>query len=166
MIDEEKQPSTTPARERDHAGVVAPPPLIYLVGILLGWGLQALRPAPFLPPALARGIGIPLVAAALVLFVLSIREFRRARTSVRPDRPTTVIIRTGPYRFSRNPLYLALSLLHLGIAAWANSAWLLVTLAFALSVMSAGVIAREERYLERKFGEEYRRYRAVVRRWL
>ena len=166
MIDEEKQPSTTPARERDHAAVIAPPPLIYLVGILLGWGLQVLRPAPFLPPALAPAVGIPLIAVALVLFVLSIREFRRARTSVRPDRPTTTIIRTGPYRFSRNPLYLALTLLHLGIAAWANSTWLLVTLAFTLGVMSAGVIAREERYLERKFGEEYRRYRSAVRRWL
>ena len=165
MIDEEKQPSTTPARERDHAGVVAPPPLIYLVSILTGAGLQALLPAPFLPPAFPRGIGIPLVATALLLFVLSIREFRRARTSVRPDRPTTAIIRTGPYRFSRNPIYLAMTLLHLGIAVWVNSLWLLVTLVFALGVMSAGVIAREERYLERKFEEEYRRYRAVVRRW-
>jgi len=136
------------------------------VAILAGAGLQALLPAPFLPPALARGVGVPLVAAALLLFALSIREFRRARTSVRPDRPTTAIIRTGPYRLSRNPIYLAMTLLHLGIAAWANSLWLLVTLVFTLGVMSAGVIAREERYLERKFGEEYRRYRAAVRRWI
>ncbi len=158
--------SPSPPTERDHAGVVAPPPLIYLAAILAGAGLQALRPAPFLPPALAPAIGIPLVASALLLFALSIREFRRARTSVRPDRPTSAIIRTGPYRLSRNPIYLAMTLLHLWIAAWANSLWLLVTLAFTLGVMSAGVIAREERYLERKFGEEYRRYRAAVRRWI
>ena len=158
--------SPPPPGERDHAGVLAPPPLIYLAGILAGAGLQALRPMPFLPPAVAPALGVPLVAVALALFVLSIREFRRARTSVRPDRPTTTIIRTGPYRLSRNPIYLAMTLLHLGIAAWANSAWLLVTLAFTLGVMSAGVIAREERYLERKFGDAYRAYRSSVRRWL
>ena len=155
-----------PPGERDHAGVVAPPPLIYLTSILAGAGLQALRPLPFLPPGLAAAVGIPLVVVALVLFVFSIREFRRARTSVRPDRPTTAIIQSGPYRLSRNPIYLAMTLLHLGGAVWVNSLWLLITLAFALGVMSAGVIAREERYLERKFGEAYRDYRARVRRWI
>ena len=162
----DEKPSAPASRERDHAGVLAPPPIIYLLAILAGAGLQALRPAPFLRPGLAAAAGIPLVVAALVLFVLSIREFRRAQTSVRPDRPTTTIIQTGPYRFTRNPIYLAMTLLHLGVAAWVNSLWLLLTLAFTLGVMSAGVIAREERYLERKFGEEYRRYRAAVRRWI
>lgn len=158
--------SPSPPDERDHAGAVAPPPLLYLASILAGAGLQALRPLPFVPPGLARGIGIPLVAGALILFVLSMREFRRARTTVRPDRPTTTIIQTGPYRLSRNPVYLAMTLLHLGVAVWANSLWLLVTLALTLGVMSAGVIAREERYLERKFGDAYRAYKENVRRWL
>jgi len=76
-----------------------------------------------------------------------------------------VIVRTGPYRFSRNPIYLAFSLLHLGISLWVNSAWLLSTLALAITVMTYLVIPREERYLERRFGEDYLQYKAVVRRW-
>ncbi len=80
--------------------------------------------------------------------------------------PTTAIVRTGPYRFGRNPIYLAFSLLHLGIAIWVNSLWLIATLIAAVALMALVVIPREERYLEGRFGAEYRDYKASVRRWL
>jgi protein-S-isoprenylcysteine O-methyltransferase Ste14 len=75
-------------------------------------------------------------------------------------------VRTGPFRYSRNPIYLAFSLLHLGIAIWLNSLWLLATLVVAVALMDFVVIRKEERYLERRFGAEYLDYKASVRRWL
>ena len=79
---------------------------------------------------------------------------------------TTAIVRTGPYRFSRNPIYLAFSILQLGVACWVNSAWLIATLLAAVGLMASVVIPREERYLARRFGAEYLDYKRSVRRWL
>jgi protein-S-isoprenylcysteine O-methyltransferase Ste14 len=81
-------------------------------------------------------------------------------------KPTTTIVRTGPYRFSRNPIYVAFSLFHLGLALWVDSAWLLATLLGAVALVHGVVIPREERYLERRFGAEYLAYKASVRRWV
>lgn len=82
------------------------------------------------------------------------------------NRPTIRIVRTGPYRWSRNPIYLSFSLLQLGVAFWVNSLWLLVTLILGMAVMSFVVIPREEQYLERRFPSDYSAYKASVRRWL
>ena len=150
----------------DTAGVLVRPPLLYLCSILIGSALELVRPLPFAPPSLEASLGGLLVVAALVLFTFSVREFQGAGTPLPTNRPTRTIVRSGPYRFSRNPIYLAFSLLHLGIAIWTNGAWLLATLAVTLLVMSYGVIAREERYLAGRFGEEYLAYKASVRRWL
>ena len=102
--------------------------------------------------------------AALLWY--SVARFRAAGTPVPARRPTTVIVRSGPYRFSRNPIYLAYSLFLLGIAIWMNSLWLLGTLGVAVALMNFFVIRREEEYLERRFGAEYLDYKASVRRWL
>ena len=141
------------------------PPFVYLVAIALGVGLQLLVPAPFFPQAFNAGLGAVLVVLAIALFVASVGKFRAAGTAVPANRPTTAIVRTGPYRFSRNPIYLAFSILQLGIAIWVNSLWLLATLVAAVALIHI-VIGREERYLERKFGGEYLAYKASVRRWL
>ena len=101
---------------------------------------------------------------AVALFVLSVREFRRAQTPIRTRKPVTKVITTGPYRFTRNPIYLSFTLLQLGLGLWANSAWVVGLLIPTLALMS-GVIAREERYMAQKFGDEYLQYRATVRRW-
>jgi protein-S-isoprenylcysteine O-methyltransferase Ste14 len=101
-----------------------------------------------------------------VLFLLSYREFRRAGTSAQGSKRSTVIVRTGPYRFSRNPIYLAFILLVLGLSVWLNNLWLLVTLVPAFGLMAAVVIPREERFLERNFNDQYSSYKAQVRRWL
>ena len=146
-------------------GIVRPP-LVYLVAIVAGAVLQVIRPLPFLPRVLAAPVGGLLVVGAGVLFISSVRRFRAAGTPVPGDLPTTVIVRTGPYRFSRNPIYLAFSVLQLGIAVWVNSLWLLATLAAAVAVMASIVIPREERYLERKFGTNYLQYKSSVRRWV
>jgi protein-S-isoprenylcysteine O-methyltransferase Ste14 len=142
------------------------PPTVYLIAIVLGSVIHLIVPLPFLPRALAVPLGLGLVALAIALFYSSVAKFRAAGTPVPGGQPTTTIVRTGPYRFSRNPIYLAFSLFQLGIAIWVNSVWLLVTLAAAVAVINSVVIAREERYLEQKFGAQYLDYKASVRRWL
>lgn len=111
-------------------------------------------------------LGAPLVVVAIVLFAYSVATFRAAGTPVPARKPTTIIVRAGPYRFSRNPIYMAFSLFQLGIAMWVNSVWLLATLVGAVALMHYFVIRREEEYLERRFGAEYLDYKASVRRWL
>ena len=141
------------------------PPIIFLASILLGLGLNWAWPLPFMPPSV-RLVGPIDTACAVVLFLLSYREFRRAGTSVRGSTRSTTIVRTGPYRFSRNPIYLAFILFVLGLSVWLNNLWLLVTLVPAVGVIARIVIPREERFLESNFQEEYLRYKATVRRWL
>ena len=151
---------------RDNPGVVTRPPLIYLCSIFIGLALQFVWPLKVLPAPLEAMLGGSLMLVAIVLFTLSVRQFVAAGTAVQTHRPTTTILRTGPYRFSRNPIYVSFTLLYIGIAVWVNSAWLLGMLIPTLIVISYGVIAREERYLAQKFGEEYLRYKASARRWL
>jgi protein-S-isoprenylcysteine O-methyltransferase Ste14 len=151
--------------EAANLGIVRPP-LVYLVSIALGLVLHFVWPIPLLPRGVRPLFGGLLVLLAIGLFVFAVRTFRTAGTPVPGNRPTTTIVRTGPYRFSRNPIYLAFSLLQLGIALWVNSLWLAVTLVAAVALMSLVVIPKEERYLERRFPSEYPLYRASVRRWL
>ena len=112
------------------------PPVVYLIAILAGLGLDLVRPLRWLPAEIGIWVGIPLVIASLVLFFSSARRFKAADTPVPGNKPTTAIVRSGPYRFSRNPIYLAFSILMLGIACWRNSGWILATLGGAAGVMS------------------------------
>lgn len=153
------------ARDTANLGFVRPP-IVYLVSIVLGAAIHFAVPLAFLPGTLAVPLGVPLIAVAIALFFSSVVKFRAADTPVPARKPTTAIVRTGPYRFSRNPIYLTFSLFQLGIAIWVNSVWLLVTLAGAVALMQYVVIPREEQYLERKFGTKYLDYKASVRRWL
>src|SRR5437773_5216971 len=108
------------------------PPLVYLTSLVSGAVIQLATPFPFLPGTLAVSLGAPLVVVAITLFAYSVTTFRAAGTPVPARKPTTMIVRTGPYRFSRNPIYLAFSLLQFGISIWVNSVWLLATLAGAV----------------------------------
>jgi protein-S-isoprenylcysteine O-methyltransferase Ste14 len=156
-----------PASKPDVANLgLVRPPFVYFVALLIGVGLHLVRPARWLPASLGAWAGVPIMIAALVLFFSSIGRFKRAGTPVPGNKPTTAIVKSGPYRFSRNPIYLAFSLLGLGVACALNSLWLLGTLTAAVSVMSFVVIPREERYLERRFGTDYLDYKAKVARWL
>lgn len=158
------QPPPAPDR-RDIPRVIAPPPLIYLAGILIGILLHFAFPVRVLPRGPATLFGVLLVAAGIALMALSLREFSRAGTSIRVDEPTSTVVMTGPYRFSRNPIYVSMAIGHLGIGLWVNSAWIVAMLVPVLLIISTRVIAREERYLERRFGEDYLRYKRSVRRW-
>ena len=149
----------------DHANVIAPPPVIYLCAVIVGLILHFVWPVAIFS-AKTTWMGVTLVGLSLTLGFWGRNQFKKADTSIRPDQSTTAIIRTGPYGFSRNPLYLSIAILQAGIGVWANSLWILIMLVPALVVISRWVIAREERYLERKFGEEYLNYKASVRRWV
>jgi protein-S-isoprenylcysteine O-methyltransferase Ste14 len=153
--------------ERDKAGVVAPPPLIYLGTLLLGVLLSRRFPIPFLlPRAVARATGWLLVVGGVVLLGWFEWAMRRAGTPTNPYKPSSGIVTDGPFRYTRNPAYLSMTTIYAGIAALARASWAFLLLPVALGVIRRGVIEREERYLERKFGEEYLRYKASVRRWI
>ena len=142
------------------------PPWIYLAAIVVGVALQLLWPLHWLPARAGVWIGVLPVLIAIALFIGASRQFRLAGTPVPGNQRTTAIVQSGPYRFSRNPIYLAFSVVVLGLACWVNSLWLLVTLAAAVSIMGLIVIPREEHYLERRFGAAYLAYKTKVRRWL
>jgi protein-S-isoprenylcysteine O-methyltransferase Ste14 len=150
----------------DRAGVVAPPPLIFLAGLAIGFALEALLPGSSAPGAVRWILGGLLLLAGLTLLASFNTLFNRHDTAVEPWKPTTAIVTTGPYRFTRNPAYLGMALVYVGIALLASALWVLLPLPVVLAVIDNGVIKREERYLERKFGDEYVAYRRGVRRWI
>jgi protein-S-isoprenylcysteine O-methyltransferase Ste14 len=153
-------------KPRDHAGVAIPPPLIYLAFLLVGIGLQRYVPLPRLPIAIGRALGAVLIVSSLTLVGWSVRRFRVKGTSVVPVRPATALVIEGPYRLTRNPMYLGMLLLYTGAACWPGLVWPLLLAPLLIWVMTVAVIGREERYLARKFGGDYQRYQAQVRRWV
>lgn len=153
---------------KDHPGVIAPPPLIFAAFLAAGLALDffVVR-VPTGVPALPRYVVAALIAAAaLTLGFNALFGFRRAGTSPEPWRPTTAIVTRGAYRITRNPMYAGMAMLYLAAAIACDSVVVLVLGLPLLLVIRYGVIAREERYLEAKFGEDYRRYKESVRRWL
>ena len=148
-----------------HAGVRIPPPLIYAAVFGLGYLLQKYFPIDVPPSLISRVAALFCMVVATVIGVWSFIRFWRARTSPLPMRPTTALVVTGPYRFTRNPMYLSLALVYVWLALWFAVFWALILLPLALVIVRYYVIAGEERYLERKFGQEYLDYKARVRRW-
>lgn len=150
----------------DRAGVIAPPPLIYILFFGVGYGLHFLFPLGEIIPEILRPAGIAMALVAVLLAVAGVVTMKRAGTNVDPSKATTSIVTAGPFRFTRNPLYISLTMLYIGGAFYLPLFWSLATLPLALIVMQLGVIVREERYLEAKFGEDYIRYKQSVPRWL
>jgi protein-S-isoprenylcysteine O-methyltransferase Ste14 len=149
--------------------VIAPPPLLALAAIVFGLLLDGLFPAYVLSAALPRGehrlIGAILIVAGLCLAVAAMLAFRRTGTPAEPWKPTTALVTHGIFRFVRNPMYVALIVLVAGIAILTASDWMLVMCIPLAFVLHHGVVKREERYLEARFGAEYRRYRDAVPRY-
>ncbi len=160
--------SDAPARSdaADIAHVLAPPPLIYLFPLVVTLAVGVWQPHPPLSGVWPHLLGPPLLLAGILLLRPALEAFRAARTNPKPWKPTTALVVAGPYRLTRNPMYLGFTAIYLGIALWVNSLWPLLALPVVLAVMTVFVIKREERYLERKFGEPYREYCGRVRRWL
>ena len=150
----------------DNANVIAPPPLIYLSAMAIGALIHISFPIRLLPRTPALCLGVLLMAVSLPIAVSGFRALARAKTAVDPRKPSTAIVNYGAFRYTRNPLYISLTLLYLGIASLINSLWILILVFPLLSVIQKGVIEREERYLEKKFGEEYLRYKRRVKRWI
>ena len=159
-------PASSPARPA-HAGVHFPPPLIYAVAIVIGWLLNRWYALP-----MVRGGSRALEGGAifcglvyLAIFFAAAATFRRARTTLIPNRPANALVTSGPYRFTRNPMYVSLVVLYVGVTLALNSWWPLILLPLVILVVTRAVIEREERYLSAAF-PEYAAYRARVRRWL
>jgi protein-S-isoprenylcysteine O-methyltransferase Ste14 len=152
--------------EGDHPDVIAYPPVIVTAFIALGWLADRLWALPVAWPSATRITGAVVIAVSGILLGWTLLVFRRHHTDPDPFRPTTRIITTGPFRWSRNPIYAALLGIHLGSALSTTNGWMVVLILPAIYTLVRGAIAPEERYLEGKFGDEYRDYRARVRRWL
>jgi protein-S-isoprenylcysteine O-methyltransferase Ste14 len=151
----------------DTANAVIRPPYAWALAVAAGLVLEWLLSLPFVPAPVPRALtGCIVFAAGLALAAWAIASFRRAGTRVETYKPTTAIVALGPYRFTRNPIYLGMFLGLLGLAIGFDSLWLLAALAAFCLVIRYGVVAREEAYLERKFGADYVAYKARVRRWL
>jgi protein-S-isoprenylcysteine O-methyltransferase Ste14 len=151
----------------DNPGVIAPPPLIYAGALAAGLLVNRRLRLPFLlPRRLSRTLGLLLFIGGFLIGLLGFLEMRRVETNVNPRRPATTVVTEGPYRFTRNPMYVGFTLQYLGISAFASALVPVLLLPVVFAVMRRGVIDREERYMEGKFGDEYLRYKERVRRWI
>ena len=148
------------------ANVVVKPPQLFLISIVSGLLLQLLWPLSFAGSVGTVWLGLSLISGSLGLMVWADGTFKRWETAVNPDHPATTLVTSGPYRFSRNPMYLAFVLIQLGIGLALSSWWLLIVLLPAWIILRWGVIAREEQHLAERFGDAYLNYKTAVRRWL
>jgi len=158
--------SERPAAASADPGVKIPVPFVHLGFLALGLALHTREPLPMVYADLAHWLGVGIVVGWCAISFISTWEFARAGTSMLPYRPSSTLITWGPYGISRNPIYLSLALIHFGIGLWAGSGWLAVSALPCIPIVDRWVIRREERYLEQRFGAEYRRYAARVRRWI
>lgn len=150
----------------DKPNVVIHPPIAWALAIAIGVGANWLVPLRFVPPPIPHiWIGAALIAAGFALAMSAVLTLRAAGTRVETYKPTTTITANGPYRFSRNPIYIGIFLVQTGIAFGFDNLWHLITLVPLYFTLRHGVITREEAYLARKFGPAYHTYKSRVRRW-
>jgi protein-S-isoprenylcysteine O-methyltransferase Ste14 len=150
----------------DNSGVVAPAPVLYGIAFVVGFVAEKIAPTQMLPFPVSAWLGLTFTAVAIALVVSAFKALAQAHTAFDARKSTTKIVTTGPFRFSRNPTYLSLTLLLIGIAFAISSLWVLVSVIPAVVATQWGVILREENYLKGKFGDGYIRYASKVRRWL
>ncbi len=150
----------------DHAQVLLPPPLMFLGYLVSALVLQWFVPFPTPWRLPLRILGGLLVIAAVALVASAFSEMMKAHTTPDPHQPSTALVTTGPYRFTRNPIYLGFFLIYLGITLMAGTLWGLLLSPFLLGAVTRWIIHAEEEYLGKKFKEEYRDYSSRVRQWL
>ena len=158
--------------DTETAGVIARPPLLFLAALMLGFAADHLLPLPFPVPKIgwvhwisAMNAGF-LILMGIAVFAAGIRDFSRAATPVQGTKPTRALVTTGIHHWSRNPIYLGMFLVYVGIGLVVRSPWILVLVLPLAVTIRYGVVAREEEYLERRFGDAYRNYKARVHRWV
>jgi protein-S-isoprenylcysteine O-methyltransferase Ste14 len=150
-------------------GVKFPPPILFALGALVGWQLEKLRPLPILAAGrtiVTSGLGWFGLVAGFLLAAWGLLTFRRAGTAIAPIAPATRIVDSGPYRFTRNPMYLGMTIMLIGGSVLTNNLWMLLTVPLALLLLYRFVIRREEAYLSAAFPAEYGAYRSRVRRFI
>ena len=156
-------PGAAKAQETSRA---APAPVIFGAALVVGILLHQAFPVPFLPRIVTLLAGAACFLLPFLLGFAALRAMRHAKTSVNPNKPTTALLTKGPFRYTRNPMYLSMGIQYVGLALLFNALWAIVLLPCTLIVVHFTVIRREEQYLEQKFGEPYLRYKAKVRRWI
>ncbi len=152
--------------ERDNPGFLLPPPLTYLLPLVFGLLLDRRIHLPFLPRSVARSLGWLLLGNGVLLNGWFNFTMRRTDTPIDPRKPVSKLVTDGPFRYTRNPAYLSLTLIYAGVAVLRNAFWAISFLPLVLYVIRRDQIEREEQYLERVFGEEYLTYKTSVRRWV
>jgi protein-S-isoprenylcysteine O-methyltransferase Ste14 len=151
---------------RDTAEIVVFPPAIFLIALAVGIGLDSWWPAAALPRGLQYGLGTALIGAGLIVAAFAWHSINQAATSFDTGRPATKLVTTGPFRYSRNPMYLAMLSLFAGIGVAVDNLWILGLTPALFAIVHYGVIRPEEHCLEARFGAAYRDYAATVGRWL
>ena len=155
------------SQDTDTSNAAVRPPIAWILALAAGVAADQLYPLRFVPASVPGAwVGGAIFAIALALAIWAIVTIRQAGTQVETYKPTTAIVANGPYRFTRNPIYLGMVLGLIGLAIAFDSLWILATLVLFYLVIRYGVVAREEAYLERKFGDVYLGYKSRVRRWL
>jgi len=147
-------------------GIKLPPPIIYLAALIIGVVLDDFWPFSPLSEIWGHIIGSVLILVSILLVPTFLIQFKKAGTTFDVRKSATTLITNGPYRYSRNPAYISLTLLYLGLGAFFHNAWIIVIVIPVLLIMDLWIVRKEERHLEAKFGEEYLRYKSVVHRWL
>jgi len=152
--------------DKEGPAVKFPPPLVFIGFLLAGYGLQQMTPFGLGMGSWGKLIGSTLVVCSMVMLLALLISYLRAKTSIEPWKPTSHLITSGLYRYSRNPIYTAFCLINIGIGCYLNSLW--IVLSFLPSALSIYFIAirKEEAYLALKFGAQYVAYKNKVRRWL
>jgi protein-S-isoprenylcysteine O-methyltransferase Ste14 len=149
-----------------HPQLVVNPFLIYL-GFIAGAALmQFLLPLPFISQQAARLVGVVVMIISFIFGLPALRKMFLVKTSPNPNHPTTSLVLSGPYRFSRNPMYIGLTLMYAGLVAFFQLTWGILFIPFSIWLITIWVIRPEEQYLERKFGEDYLKYKQKVHRWI
>jgi protein-S-isoprenylcysteine O-methyltransferase Ste14 len=150
---------------KDHPKILNPP-LVYFGTLLISWILNRIIPLPLLPPEMARVVGLAIFLSGFLIGIPAFIQMRRRNTSPNPYKPTTAIVKAGPFRFTRNPIYLSFFIHYLGIAVLIDTAWCIFLLPVLFEVITEMVVIREEQYLNQKFGSAYAEYMKEVRRWI
>ena len=143
-----------------------PPPVIYVSALLIGLGLNKLWTISFMPTLWAYTVGTVLIIASVLIMPSVLVRFRRAGTPFDVRKAASALITDGPYRLSRNPTYVSLTMLYVGLGVLLNNVWILLLTLPVLLILDLWVIRREEKHLEEKFGWQYLQYKSAVRRWL
>jgi protein-S-isoprenylcysteine O-methyltransferase Ste14 len=158
--------SDASATDEDGPGVRINPTLIAAAGMFGGIILGRWRALPLPGDLPGTAIGTVLICLAGTLAVWAFLQYQRNDTAIRPDQPNSVLITTGPYRYSRNPQYIVLALVQVTVACWLDNLWILALTPVTMIIITRYAITREERYLEQRFGQSYIDYRQRVRRWI